>query len=480
MALSPRLELRQGQSLVMTPQLQQAIRLLQLSAAELAAYVEDELERNPLLERAEPEPAEAPEPAGEATTDDGPDVDAEQLHPDLTPADLAEAGAAPATDWSRTGAGGFEDLPDIGETLTRDASLAEHLEAQLAAAGVTSAQRLIGLALIDAVDDWGYMRADPGEIAARLGCAADEVLAVLAVMQGFEPVGVMARTLEECLALQLKDRGRYDPAMAALVARLELVARRDYARLMAACGVDREDLDDMLAELRALTPKPGAGFDPAPAQTITPDVFVRAAPDGAWAVELNSDALPKVLMNQRFYAEVSRTAKGEEARAFVSTAAANANWLVKSLEQRANTILKVAREIVRQQDGFLAFGITHLRPLNLKTVAAAIGMHESTVSRVTSNKYIATPRGTFELKYFFTAAIASADGGEAYSAEAVRHRIKTLIEQEKPDNVLSDDRIVEILRAAGIDIARRTVAKYRESLRIPSSVERRRRGGLSA
>jgi RNA polymerase sigma-54 factor len=231
----------------------------------------------------------------------------------------------------------------------------------------------------------------------------------------------------------------------------------------------------MIAELKRLTPKPGAAFGGAPAQTIVPDVYVRQGADGAWMVELNTDTMPRILMNQRYYARVSRTAKKEEDKAFLSECAANASWLVKSLDQRARTILKVAREIVRQQDGFLAFGVSHLRPLNLKTVAAAIEMHESTVSRVTTNKYIATPRGVFELKYFFTAAIASADGGEAHSAEAVRHKIKAMIEAETPDDILSDDRIVEILHDAGIDIARRTVAKYRESLRLPSSIERKRR-----
>ncbi len=479
MAITPRLEMRQGQALVMTPQLQQAIKLLQLSAVELAAFVEEELERNPLLERAEPEPQESPpaeaEKSDEEYREDAPDIDPDQLHPDLTLADHAAAG----TDWSKSGVGGHEDLPDFEASLTRAISLSEHLEAQLAAAGVTPAQRLIGLALIDSVDPAGYCRADLSEIAETLGCAEDAILCVLTIMQGFEPVGIMARSLQECLSLQLADRGRLDPAMQALLARLDLVARRDYARLMVACGVDREDLDDMIAELRALTPKPGASFDCEPAQTIVPDIYVRPGADGAWSVELNSDALPKVLMNTRYHAQVSRKAMGEDDKLFLSGAAANANWLIKSLDQRAQTILKVAREIVRQQDGFLAFGVEHLRPLNLKTVAAGISMHESTVSRVTANKYMATPRGVFELKYFFTAAIASADGGEAHSAEAVRHRIKALVEQEKPDQILSDDRIVEILRASGIDIARRTVAKYRESLHIPSSLERKRRGGPS-
>jgi RNA polymerase sigma-54 factor len=263
--------------------------------------------------------------------------------------------------------------------------------------------------------------------------------------------------------------------MQALIANLDLLAKGHMDRLCHVCSVDREDLTDMVGEIRALTPKPGLAFGGAPSQTVVPDIYVRAAPDGAWVIELNTDAMPRVLMNQRYYATVTKTAKREEDKAFLSECAANASWLLKSLDQRARTILKVAREIVRQQDGFFVHGVAQLRPLNLKTVASAIEMHESTVSRVTSNKYMATPRGVFELKYFFTASINSADGGENHSAEAVRFQIKGLIDQEKPTEILSDDRIVEILRELGIEIARRTVAKYRESLRIPSSVERKRK-----
>jgi RNA polymerase sigma-54 factor len=295
------------------------------------------------------------------------------------------------------------------------------------------------------------------------------------VVQGFEPVGVAARDVRECLMLQLKDRDRCDPAMMALLDNLDLLARRDLAALRKLCGVDDEDLRDMIAEIRALTPRPGAAFGGEPAQPVAPDVFVREGPGGLWNVELNTDTLPRLLVDQRYHARIAGGARSEQDKVFVTDCLASANWLIKSLDQRAKTILKVASEIVRQQDGFLAFGVEHLRPLNLKTVAEAIGMHESTVSRVTSNKYMATPRGLFEMKFFFTSSIASTSGGEAHSAESVRHRIKQMIEAERAEaDVLSDDRIVEILKEGGIDIARRTVAKYREALRIPSSVERRR------
>jgi RNA polymerase sigma-54 factor len=277
------------------------------------------------------------------------------------------------------------------------------------------------------------------------------------------------------MAIQLRDRNRYDPAMAALVGRLDLAARRDYAALKKTCGVDDEDLADMLAELRALDPRPGRAFGGAAVQTLVPDVIVRPAADGGWVVELNSATLPKVLINRTYLAAVAGKRQRPAAeKTYLTDCLQSANWLVKSLDQRARTILKVATEIVRQQDAFFADGVQHLRPLNLKTVADAISMHESTVSRVTSNKYMATTRGIFELKYFFTAAISAADGGEAHSAEAVRHRIRRLIDEETPGGVLSDDVIVKALRDSGIDIARRTVAKYREAMRIPSSVERRR------
>ena len=297
---------------------------------------------------------------------------------------------------------------------------------------------------------------------------------MLAVLQTFDPPGVCARNLTECLAIQLKERDRFDPAMQALVGHLDLLAKRDLAALRRLCGVSDEDFADMIAEIRNLNPKPGLAFGSTVVQPIVPDVYVRAAPDGTWQVELNSDTLPKVLINQRYYAQVSKTTHNDKDKTYLADCLQTATWLVRALDQRAKTILKVSSEIVRQQDGFFANGVQHLRPLNLKTVADAISMHESTVSRVTANKYMATSRGIFELKYFFTSSIAAADGGEAHSAEAVRHRIRQLIDAESAEDVLSDDTIVEKLREAGIDIARRTVAKYREAMRIPSSVQRRR------
>jgi len=488
LALGPRLELRQGQGLVITPQLQQAIKLLQLSNIELEAFIEAELERNPLLQRDGSEPEsqeEAPSvDRAEAAADQMPDgaaaADMDAGPDDASPGerDSGENGdsAAGQVDWSRAGKGGsFEGDDDFESRLTREKSLGEHLHDQLAVAGLDPAERAIAAVLIDGVDEGGYLRADLSDLAERLGCGLPLVEAVLKVLQGFEPTGVFARDVRECLSLQLKERDRLDPAMAALLDNLDSLARRDMAALRRACGVDDEDLRDMLAELKALTPRPGAAFGGEPSHAVSPDVYVREGPGGIWLVELNTDTLPRVLIDQRYHARVSGSARTEADKTFLSDCMASAGWLVRSLDQRARTILKVSSEIVRQQDAFLAYGVQHLRPLNLKTVADAIGMHESTVSRVTSNKYMATPRGLFELKFFFTSTIASSSGGEAHSAESVRHRIRQLIDAERSETeVHSDDTIVEILKQAGVDIARRTVAKYREAMRIPSSVERRR------
>jgi RNA polymerase sigma-54 factor len=518
MALTQRLEFRQSQSLVMTPQLMQAIKLLQLSNLDLVAFVEDELERNPLLERADQDgaPDRGQEPAAQTEFSEGEDTgfslgsgDSERsadafepgteewMAPDLgtrteieqsldtgmenvfpeEPADAAARSAQDAaptayTEWG--GGASNDDDYNLEAFVAAETTLGGHLAEQLAVAFPDPMRRMIGQYLIDLVDDAGYVPADLGEAHEKLGTSREEVEAVLAVLQKFDPPGVCARNLSECLAIQLRERDRYDPAMQALVENLDLLAKRDIASLRKICGVDDEDIADMIGEIRHLNPKPGLKFGSAKTQSVVPDVYVRPGPDGGWHVELNSDTLPKVLVNQVYYSQLSKTIRKDGDKTYFTDCLQNATWLVRALDQRARTILKVATEIVRQQDGFFTQGVAHLRPLNLKAVADAIQMHESTVSRVTANKYMATNRGTFELKYFFTASIASADGGDAHSAEAVRHRIKLLIDAESPSAILSDDTIVERLHADGIDIARRTVAKYREAMRIPSSVQRRR------
>jgi RNA polymerase sigma-54 factor len=496
-AVGQRLEIRQGQSLVMTPQLQQAIKLLQLSNIELAEYCEAELEKNPLLERDDAAPREAEREGVER------EAPSERADESLSREDFSKMGdldpsardnvydgdaPAPASgpqsgaqtgslgDWTTVKSGSSFDGDDEGfeGSVAAQPTLKDHLEEQVAIAALTPDDRLILLALIDSVDEAGYLRADLDDVADRLGTEREDVEAVLGVLQGFDPVGVGARDLAECLALQLKAKDRLDPAMQALLSRLDLLARRDMPQLCALCGVDMEDVADMIGEIRALTPKPGLAFGSENVAPVVPDVFVRVGPDGGWHVELNSDTLPRLLVNNRYYGQVSKGARDKDAKNYLTDCLNNANWLVKSLDQRARTILKVSTEIVRQQDAFLTHGVRHLRPLNLRAIADAISMHESTVSRVTSNKYIATPRGVFELKYFFTASIQAVDGQEAHSAEAVRDRIREMIDNEKPREILSDDRIVALLTQDGVTLARRTVAKYREAMRIPSSVERRR------
>jgi len=500
MALSQRLEFRQTQALVMTPQLMQAIKLLQLSSLDLAAYVEGELERNPLLERADDEEAPAAAVDAEASTDASEDdgaptsdwigedletsrssmeqglgTELENVFPDDSAAKTAAPEVPPPaySEWSGANSAAGDDY-NLEAFVSAEITLVDHLAEQMALAIPDPAQRMIGRYLIDMVDEAGYLSGDLATVAEKLGAPLTAVEAVLAELQTLDPPGVCARNLTECLAIQLKDRNRFDPAMRVLVEHLDLLAKRDLASLRRLCGVNDEDLADMIAEIRNLNPKPGLAFGSIMVQPIVPDVLVRSAPDGSWRVELNSDTLPKVLINQRYYAQVSKGTRSDKDKTYLAECLQTATWLVRALDQRAKTILKVSSEIVRQQDAFFEKGVQHLRPLNLKTVADAISMHESTVSRVTANKYMATQRGIFELKYFFTSSIAAANGGEAHSAEAVRHRIRQMIEGETIADVLSDDTIVDKLREAGIDIARRTVAKYREAMRIPSSVQRRR------
>ncbi len=509
MAVTQRLELRQSQSLVMTPQLQQAIKLLQLSNMELAAYVEQELERNPLLERAEGTEGEDSERAEADASAEGSEhaqagEDAGADPPDtheLTSAETlpAEADApldtdfendhdgTPSDDWAgeswsegaihpagKTSGGSFEgDDRGIDQRISDRVTLRQHLLEQLQIDVRDPIDRMIGVHLIEMLDDSGYLTGDLDLVARALGCDSARVEQTLEILQRFEPPGILARSLRECLALQLADRNRLDPAMEAMLDHLELVARRDFAGLRKVCGVDDDDLAEMLAEIKSLDPKPAQAYDFEIAEPIIPDVLMRQAPDGSWIVELNSDTLPRVLVTNRYHTTITGKVRSKAEKEYISEQLQSANWLVRSLHQRATTILKVASEIIRQQDGFFRKGVQYMKPLILREIAEAIEMHESTVSRVTSNKYIATPRGIYELKYFFTSAIAGVDG-QVHSAESVRHRIKALIDAEPAAKVLSDGAIVDLLVAEGIEIARRTVAKYREAMRIPSSVQRRR------
>jgi RNA polymerase sigma-54 factor len=507
MSLGPKLMMRQSQSLVMTPQLLQAIKLLQFSTAELQDYVEGELEKNPLLERdsraddapiapreesdntaltAEPgDWAREDMPADRATLERETGTDFENSFPDEAVADQALA-QADSPFWNLAGGSGRGpsldgDDPNLEAFCAAAGTLHEHLENQLGCTDTDDLTRMIAAQIVDQIDQTGYLMESLEQLTERLGVPLRRCEIALELVQTFDPVGVGARTLKECLTLQLKELDRFDPCMQKLIENLELLAKREFGQLRRICAVDEEDLADMIAEMRRLDPKPGLIFGATMVDPVTPDVFVRPTPDGGWQVDLNADALPRVVANKTFYARISgKNAKPEpgksdrEIRSFVDEAWTNANWIVRSLEQRARTILKVSSEIVRQQDAFFTYGVAHLRPLNLKMIADAVSLHESTISRVTANKFMATPRGLFEMKYFFTTAIPSADGGASVSSEAVRYRIKQLIDAEEASAILSDDAIVDRLNGMGIDIARRTVAKYREGLGIASSSIRRR------
>ena len=520
MALSARLDLKQSQNLVMTPQLQQAIKLLQFNNIELNEFVEAEIEQNPLLERDDgdgPATLEALEAdnlaaydkavEGEGTSDAAVESGWEEAADGPDTMDRASAGSLPAGNddpgdadydnnwssasvqesdppltptlgsWESAGSGGGrggDDLSGLDNAVRQDKTLREHLLEQIMLDITQLFERIIAADLLDSLDSAGYYTGDLKDVAERLACPLETVETVLRKLQSLDPPGIFARTLSECLALQLKDRNRLDPAIQALLDNLPLLAKRDMQALLNICEVDVEDMAEMVEEIRSLNPKPGLAFEPDNSEVVVPDVLVRPAPDGTWIVELNPDTLPRVLVNNAYLSQVSRSPKQKSDKEYLSECHQSANWLARSLHQRATTILKVAGEIVRQQDGFFQHGVQYLRPLVLRDIAAAIEMHESTVSRVTSNKFMATPRGIYELKYFFTSAIASSAGGDALSAEAVRFKIKKLIDEEPPKKVLSDDRIVEILKGQGVDIARRTIAKYREAMKIPSSVQRRR------
>ncbi len=502
MALGPRLDLRQSQSLVMTPQLQQAIKLLALSNLELETYIAEEIEKNPLLDTGDlsveakgddggdtgvdlpPEPGTQGSDeilsSGPAEAESSLDMagDADQFsNNSLSESDGALDGGLGlnGTSSSSSGAVGGE-APDFENMLVAETTLAEYLMEQ-AGAILSGADLFIAQHLIDQIDETGYLQADLLEFAHRLGVQLDDVKRILVEVQSLEPVGVGARDLSECLALQAREADRYDPAMAKLIDNLDLLAKGALPQLKRMCGVDDEDLMDMISEIRAYDPKPGCKIGGGDVQAVVPDIFI-AERGGKWLIEVNSATLPKVLVNRTYFTELKDGAQDKASKEWLNDCLADASWLVKALDQRQRTIIKVATEIVKQQENFFREGVEHLRPLTLKNVADKIEMHESTVSRVTSNKYLSCSRGTFELKYFFTSGIQSSTGGEAASAEAVKSHIKALIDNEDPKKILSDDKLVKLLKDKGFDIARRTVAKYREALGLGSSVQRRRQKAL--
>lgn len=559
MSISQRLDLRQSTSLVMTPQLQQAIKLLQMSNLELGDYVTQEIESNPLLERGESNAGETlssladqahagieragpgdgvssqdpnasdyatdymgaestefsgisdyenpssdvaadlsgvqsefspllPKEQENFSSDDGGFTGSDQFNsPGL---DEAEFGASQQgkTDFDygdssaylKTGTnnGGDSEFDPV-QNVAVGTSLREHLLSQIHVDFNKPQERMIAVAMLEMLDDSGYLPPDLQLAGAQMGAPPQLLEAVIQKLQRLEPAGIFARNLRECLEIQLREKDRLDPAMQTLLQHLDLVAGREKKALMRICAVDEEDLTDMLRELRNLNPKPATAFVADVAPPVTPDVLLRAKPGGGWLLELNAENLPKVLVNEKYYSEIQAVTLSKPDKEYLSDKWQQANWLKKALHQRATTILKVATEIVRRQDDFFVHGVQYLKPLILRDIAEAVEMHESTISRVTQNKYIATPRGIFELRYFFSASLATTGGEVSVSSIAVQDRIKALILSEQKNAILSDDNIAELLRTEGIDIARRTVAKYREGLGIPTSAQRKRNKRLA-
>lgn len=512
MALSPRLDIKQSQSLVLTPQLQQAIKMLQLSSAELVEFVAEEVEQNPLLEYGEKEAGEDRRETNNTEDSAKKETETRSEEPEVktsddflqegspvntqvdTPLDndYGEAyddnsfsdniGSMPTQNLGLNGsnmitggAGNFDFTENSAEQKQAGpVSLKTHLEEQLLLLQAEVYEKVIIQYLIGLMDEAGYINEETSLIAQRSGCDEEDIERIFKIAQTMEPLGVFARSLSECLKIQQIQADRYDPAMEIFLDNLGMLGERKFNELKRLCKVSKEDFLDMVEEIKALNPKPGLEYGEDIVYTVIPDVYVKISPKGKWFVELNSENLPKVLMNNRYLNEIGDQTTKKEDKDYIDGCVQKANWLVKALDQRARTILKVSSELVRLQKRFLNDGIQFLVPINLKTIAEAIEMHESTVSRVTANKYISTPRGIFEMKFFFTNAIGSLDSENQYSSKSIKYKIKQLIDAEDPKKILSDDKIVEAIRAEDIDIARRTVAKYRESLEIPSSIIRRR------
>ncbi len=497
MALTARLQQKQSQSLVMTPQLAQSIKLLQYSHIELSEFVQDEIEKNPLLELEnenrsisndlEPEAnktkdesisSEMKLDAGEKANDldasfenvyDEGIAGAEKANTENSES-TASLSSPSSNSTSSSNVENADFLASVGATL----SLTQHIGEQIMLTFSNQKEREIATHIAHALTEDGYFQEDLKEIAKLNGASPLQAEEVLKKFQTLEPTGIGARNLYECLAIQLREKNRFDPAMEKLIENLPLLAKREFEKLMKVCEVSREDFNDMIREIKELDPRPAAKYEPVLSENVLPDVLIKQKTDGSWSIDLNPETLPKVLVNHSYHTELTASVKTPEGKEFIADCMGNASWLTKSLDQRAQTILKVATEIVKQQDMFFAEGIEHLRPLNLKTVAEAIKMHESTISRVTSNKFLMCDQGIFELKYFFSSSIAASDGDEGHASQSVKHIIKQMVDAENPVKVMSDDQIVLRLQETGIEIARRTVAKYREAMRIPSSVQRRR------
>lgn len=489
---SLRLDLRQGQHLTMTPEMQQAIKLLQMSAQELSAFVAEELEQNPLLVEAEADSENISDnETAERDTENTPVLDNReasdsselanaQEFPELNdaPLDTEYRNLWGSDDVPGAGSGAPKEFADVTaileQTATEEETLRDYLLDQLYNDVHDPAMRFIGAHLIDAIEESGYLPQDVAYIAETADCTAEQLELAVQTVQSFDPPGIAARSLKECLALQLKERDRLDPAMEALLEHLDLVAQGDMATLARCCEVDSEDVREMCAELRTLDPKPGLQFVHERVETIQPDVYVRRDSKGEWEVELNNEALPRVLIDRQYYAKINGQTQDKNEKQFLSQQMQTANWLIRAMDQRARSILTVATEIVARQQRFFEDGVAYLKPMVMREIAESVDLHESTVSRVAANKYIMTERGLFDMRYFFTSAVGGGSGEDSHSSTAVKHHIQRLIDAEDPAKILSDDALVKLLQQEGIEVARRTVAKYREALGIGSSPQRRK------
>jgi RNA polymerase sigma-54 factor len=476
--LKPTLQLRMGQQLTMTPQLQQAIRLLQLPTIELQAHIRELLESNVMLEQDDDQETTAYESMSGAETAPETTSHTEESQVEVVDDGWSDQSVGPAENpWNNGGSSDDDRQQDIVDASGQ--SLRDHLLWQLELAKLSADDLAVGRAIIDAINDDGYLTEPLDVIGAslkpELDPSVDEVERVLAIVQMLDPAGVGARSVSECLLLQLEQLEPATPGVATARAivrsHLELLAERELTALRRELKASDEELELAVALVRACNPRPGSIISGASAEYVVPDVFVRRTPKG-WSVEINGATLPRVRLNHAYANLVGRSSS----HASMRTQLQEARWLLKSLEIRNDTLTKVARSIVERQSEFLEHGEEFMRPMILRDIAEAIEMHESTVSRVTSGKYMHTPRGVFELRYFFSSQVEGSDGSGT-SSTAIRAKIRKLIREEDTASPLSDSRIAEILSGEGIPVARRTVAKYRETMGLAPSNERRRVNG---
>jgi len=485
MALKQTHHLRQAQSLVMTPKLQQSIQLLEMTNHQLNEFVKDEIEKNPFLD--EVVTTETADTQGSENSN----TPKRELNSAPENGEFSEqkiiSTASNKSSWEPRS---FEnnsrdtqfkntnennEITSITNRLVQGSSLQDHLLMQFNLERHTADEAMIAARLIDAIDNDGYLRTDIHEVASELGQHQISILNVLERIQTLEPTGVGARNLGECFALQLKEINRLDPPMKIMLDNLHLLSKRKYQELQKLCEVSSEELSEMIDKLRHLDPNPGSSFEQSSIQVLIPDVLMRQSSeqDLSWHVELNPEAFPSILLNADYTVDARKALRDKTERQFITDNLVSAKWLIRALEKRASTIIRVAEKIVRKQENFFREGVSALKPMTLKDIARELEVHESTISRTVNGKYIDTPMGIMEFKSFFSVALQNQDG-TASSAESVRHRIKELIETENSTTALSDESIARLLSAEGISIARRTVAKYRELMFIPTSAQRKR------